>query len=160
MPTSAPPRALAVLSSLAVSLPEGDPSHAQGRRADAVEPAPNLDTPGVRQKPLLQAPLTRIPGKQATIFLGEFEPGASTPLHRHPGTEMLFVLEGRGRMEIAGRDSQPLESGNLVLVEPDPGVAWFSHRVVNEDEEAALHTLVIVIHDEGTPPALPALPAE
>jgi quercetin dioxygenase-like cupin family protein len=112
-------------------------------------------TPGVAQQVLLNAPLAQFPGKQVTVFTGEFAPGARTPLHRHPATELLFVLEGEGVMNIPGRKSHELTPGRVVLVEPGAGKDSFIHEAVNLSESDRMKTLVIVIHDQGTPPALP-----
>lgn len=110
---------------------------------------------GVTQEYLLSVPLAQFPGKQITVFIGNFEPGSATPFHRHPGTELLFVLEGQGVMHIAGADSRELRAGTAVLVHPDPGEDSFVHQAVNTDESRPMSNLVVVIHDEGTPPALP-----
>ena len=126
-------------------------AHAQegGRRA------PGIETPGIEQKVLIDAPLAQFPGKHVLVFTGEFEPGAKTPLHRHPGTEFLHVLEGKGIMILTGRQSEELTPGKMVLVEPHAGEDSFTHQAVNLSETDGLRTLVIVIHDEGTPPAIP-----
>ena len=103
----------------------------------------------------MSAPLAQFPGKQITVFIGNFEPGSATPYHRHPGTELLFVLEGQGVMHIEGADSRELRAGTAVLVHPEPGQHSFTHQAVNTDQHQPMRNLVVVIHDEGTPPALP-----
>lgn len=112
------------------------------------------DAPPIKQEFLVRAPLTQLPGKQVTVLTGEFQPGAVTPLHRHPATELLYVLEGEGVMEIKGRDSIPLTPGMMVLVEPQAGEDAFVHRIVNTSSTRILKTLVTVIHEEGSPPAV------
>lgn len=139
--------ARAAASSLFASLILALPVHAQ----DEVR----VETPGIEQQLLLNAPLSQFPGKQVTIFIGDFEPGAETPVHRHPATEILYVLEGEGIMHIQGHDSRTLTQGNVVLIEPAASEDSFIHRAVNLSQADGMKTLVIVIHDEGTPPALP-----
>jgi quercetin dioxygenase-like cupin family protein len=114
-----------------------------------------METPGVTQELLVNAPLAQFPGKRVLAFTGEFQPGARTPFHRHPGTELFFVLDGQGVMTIRGREPKELTSGKMVLVEPDSGEDSFTHEVVNLSDSDGLKTLVIVIHDEGAAPALP-----
>ncbi|HVS13544.1 MAG TPA: cupin domain-containing protein [Thermoanaerobaculia bacterium] len=138
---------LAAAGSLFASLALAVPIYAQ-------DEAP-VETPEVEPQRLLNAELSQFPGKQITVFIGEFQPGAETPLHRHPATEILFVLEGEGVMHIQGRDSRELKQGNVVLVEPDVGEDSFIHQAVNLSQTERMRTLVIVIHDEGMPPALP-----
>ena len=111
--------------------------------------------PAVTQTQVLNAALTQFPGKQITVFVGDFEPGAAVPLHRHPGTELLYVLEGEGVMDIEGAEARELNPGSAVLVSPDPGAESFTHQVRNTDPSRTMRNLVIVIHDEGMPFALP-----
>lgn len=114
-----------------------------------------IETPGVEPRLLVTGPLAQCPGKQVTIFTGNFEPGAQTPIHRHPGTEILYVLEGEGVMHIRGRDSRELIQGRVVLVEPEAGHDAFIHQAVNLSSTEGMKTLVVVIHDQGVPPGLP-----
>jgi mannose-6-phosphate isomerase-like protein (cupin superfamily) len=121
---------------------------------------PSAETSTVTQEHLLSEPLTQFPGKQITVFVGNFPPGSATALHRHPGTELLFVLEGEGIMHIEGAESRELNSGNAVLVSPSPGMESFTHQAVNTDQGQTMRNLVVVIHDIGTPPALPVDPGQ
>ena len=116
---------------------------------------PGVVTPGIQQTVLIDAPLAQFPGKRVVAFTGDFEPGAKTPLHLHPGTELLYVLAGSGTMVLPGREPEELTPGRMVLVEPRPGESGFTHQAVNLSRSEGMKTLVIVIHDEGTPPALP-----
>jgi anti-sigma factor ChrR (cupin superfamily) len=45
--------------------------------------------PGIRQKALWSDPAT-----QRRAVLSRFEPGATLPMHRHAGDEILYVIEG------------------------------------------------------------------
>ena len=140
-----------VVGTLAIAAAIALTAHAQ----EAAPRAPGVETPGIQQEILINAPLAQFPGKRILVFTGEFEPGAKTPFHRHPGTELLYVLEGTGIMVLPGRESENLTPGTMVLVEPDAGESSFTHQAINLSETNGLRTLVIVIHDEGTPPALP-----
>ena len=115
---------------------------------------PQSATPGVTQEFLLRnAPLEQFPGKVVTVFTGNFEPGAETPFHRHPATELLFVIEGNGVMHIQGRESRELKEGGVVMVQPDAGQDSFIHQAVNSSATEKMKTLVVVIHNMGTLPA-------
>ena len=115
----------------------------------------DVPTPGVTQELLVSAGLSQFDGKQMTVFIGQFAPNAATPQHKHPGTELLYVLEGHGEMHISGQDSKVLSPGSAVLVQPEPGQDHFIHQAVNGSQSEPMKTLVIVIHDANTPPALP-----
>ena len=119
------------------------------------EQRPRTDAPGVVRHELLTAPLAQFPGKVVTVFIGEFDPRAETPMHRHPGTELFYVLEGKGVMHVEGRESRNLAAGAVVLVEPERGQDAFVHKAVNVSDTQKMKSLVMVIHNEGTPPALP-----
>ena len=123
--------------------------------AQQTQQTSGVETPGIEQTYLLNQPLAEFPGKNVVVFIGDFEPGASTPLHQHPGTEFLFVLEGRGMIERPGQEPSILKPGMVVLGEPDPGDEAFTHRASNMSETEGMKTLVLVIHDLGTPAGLP-----
>jgi len=142
---------VAVVGSLVIAAALSTTADAQ----QTVPRPPSVETPGIDQKILIDAPLAQFPGKRILVFTGTFEPGAKTSLHRHPGTELLYVLEGTGTMVLPGRDSETLTPGTMVLVEPRAGESSFTHQAINLSETKRMKTLVIVIHEQGTPPALP-----
>lgn len=59
--------------------------------------------PGVRQKRIWEDTTA-----ERRVFLGRFEPGATLPLHRHVGDELIFVIEGANADE-----SGVVTTGNL-----------------------------------------------
>ena len=115
----------------------------------------NLKTPGITQTIILNTPLAGFPGKQALMFIGDFEPGASTPRHLHPGTEFLFVLEGEGVIEQPGRSPVELNPGVGVFSEPEPDGHGFIHQAKNLSQTNRMKTLVLLIYDKDGPPAVP-----
>ncbi|MDX1476078.1 MAG: cupin domain-containing protein [Saprospiraceae bacterium] len=114
-----------------------------------------LPTPGITQTMLLDTTLREFPGKKVTMFIGDFAPGASTPLHRHPGTELLYVMEGEGNVEQRGRGTILLKPGTVVFSEPDSGSHDFIHQATNTHVKQRMKNLVVLIHDVDGPPALP-----
>jgi len=46
----------------------------------------------------------------------EFEPGARTYWHSHPGGQLLFVTEGAGYYQEAGKSARKLEKGDVVEI--------------------------------------------
>lgn len=63
-----------------------------------------------------------------------FEPGARTNWHKHPGGQILLVLNGEGRYQERGGKIRTLKKGDVVRIAPDVehwhGAApdsWFVH---------------------------------
>ena len=117
--------------------------------------AQNLKTPGITQTIIFNTPLAGFPGKKALMFIGDFEPGASTPKHLHPGTEFLFVLEGEGVIEQPGQSPVELNPGVGVFSEPGPDANGFIHQAKNLSQTNRMKTLVLLIYDKDGPPAVP-----
>ncbi|TGT54339.1 cupin domain-containing protein, partial [Mesorhizobium sp. M2E.F.Ca.ET.166.01.1.1] len=46
-----------------------------------------------------------VPGQEAVQTRVEFAPGAAFPMHRHPGEEVVYVLEGSIEYEVEGQPS-------------------------------------------------------
>ena len=109
---------------------------------------------GVEQTWLLETDLGDFPGKKAYMFIGNFEPGARTGRHHHPGTEFLYVLEGHGVLEQSGRAPTPLSPGVAVYSEPDPEQPSFTHQAKNLSETERMRTLVVLIVDADAPTAI------
>ncbi len=57
-------------------------------------PNPTASDKGVTVHPVLQHDLLDAPGKQISMLVVEFAPGAGSSPHRHPGSTAVFVLEG------------------------------------------------------------------
>jgi len=46
----------------------------------------------------------------------EFAPGASFPRHRHPGEEIIYVLEGTIEYDVDGKPPLTLKTGDVLFV--------------------------------------------
>ncbi len=55
---------------------------------------------------------------RARIFRVQFEPAARTNWHTHSGPQLLFVIEGRCRVQKAGDPSLDVEAGDVVRIAP------------------------------------------
>lgn len=71
-----------------------------------------------------------------------FEPGARTNWHKHPGGQILLVLNGEGRYQERGKEIRILKKGDVVRIAPDTehwhGAApdsWFVHVSVETRPE-------------------------
>lgn len=121
---------------------------AQGRQQVA--------TPGLTQANIARGQLMEFPGTDAITFTGEFAPSATPGPHRHPGTEFLHVISGEGVLLQEGLAPVRLKPGMTVVSEPDTPGGSFVHEVRNTSPTEPLRTYIVLLVDEGEPPALPA----
>ena len=113
-------------------------------------------TPGLTQSNIVRAELVEFPGSDVVAFNGHFEPSATPGRHRHPGTEVLHVIEGTGVMLQDGREPVQLTPGVTVVSEPAVKGGSFTHEVRNLSATAPLKTYIVLLLDHGEPPSLPA----
>lgn len=66
--------------------------------------------------------LVRLPGiceaPPINAYRVRFDPGARTDWHRHTGPQLLFVTEGRCRVQKAGEATQEVTAGGIVSIAP------------------------------------------
>jgi quercetin dioxygenase-like cupin family protein len=99
---------------------------------------------------LYKANLVTSDGKEATMFLAELAPGANMGKHYHPGDAFAYILEGTMLLEIAGKDSVTLKSGQSGSL--PPGTV---HDDKNASQTAPLKFLVFHVAKKGDPLAVP-----
>jgi quercetin dioxygenase-like cupin family protein len=97
--------------------------------------------------PLRTVALPQYPGKEATMFIVDYAPGAVDPVHRHPGDAFLYVLEGSVVMGVAGGKDVTLHAGDT-FHEPD-GAIHAVGRNASQTEPAKF--LVVMLKDQGKP---------
>ena len=71
--------------------------------------------PGVKRTELQRQDLG-IPGREVIQCLVELEPGVSFPRHRHPGEEIIYVVEGSWRDEVEGQSPVTLTAGEVLFI--------------------------------------------
>ena len=101
-------------------------------------------TPGTRRVELQRHDLS-IPGHEAIQLRVEFDPGVRFPKHKHPGEEIIYVLEGTLEYEVEGRAPVTLKAGDVLFV---PAGAVHSARNVGSGPAAELGTFVV---EKGKP---------
>lgn len=75
----------------------------------------------------------------------DFVPGASFPFHRHPGEEIIYVLEGTLEYQLQGQPPVRLDAGEVLFV---PAGAYHSARNVGAVRGSELATYVV---EKGRP---------
>jgi quercetin dioxygenase-like cupin family protein len=86
-----------------------------------------------------------IPGREMIQVRVEFAPGSVFPRHRHPGEEIIYILEGALEYRIEGNRTTTYKAGDALMV---PAGAIHSVKNVGADQAAELATYVV---EKGKP---------
>ncbi len=112
--------------------------------------------PSMKRTPILKTDLEGLPGKEGTMFLAEYEPGARSGKHYHPGHEFIYVLEGSGVMEEVGKPPVAMKPGVAFYFLSSPERPSYVHEATNLSNTDPMRLLVVLITDKGQPLAYPA----
>ena len=77
--------------------------------------APNPSQPGVTRTDLQRHDLS-IPGRETVQARSDIAPGATAAWHRHPGEEVIYVLEGVLEYQLEGASPVTLRAGEVLFV--------------------------------------------
>jgi quercetin dioxygenase-like cupin family protein len=91
--------------------------------------------------------LSDIPGKEGTMLIVEYPPGATDPVHRHDANAFVYVLEGSIIMQVKGSDPVTLHPGQTFYEGPDD--IHVVGRNASKTEPAKF--LVVFIKNKGAP---------
>ncbi|KJK23274.1 cupin [Burkholderiaceae bacterium 16] len=80
---------------------------------------PAAAAPEASVTPLLTEPLPEYPGKEATMIVVEYPPGAVDPVHRHDAHAFVYVLEGSIVMGVRGGKEVTLKAGETFHERPN-----------------------------------------
>ena len=107
-------------------------------------PAMPAQLTGTRRTDLQQHDLS-IPGRQVIQARVDIDPGKAAPKHRHPGEEIVYVLEGRMQYQLEGQPPVTLREGDVLFI---PAGVAHSATNVGSDNAAELATYVV---EKGKP---------
>lgn len=110
--------------------------------------APQAQQAGTKRTPLQQHDLSA-PGREVVQVRVDFDPGYLSPRHRHPGEEIIYVIEGTLEYDIGGKVSR-VKAGDVLFV---PAGVVHSARNVGTDNGAELATYIV---EKGKPLAAAA----
>lgn len=57
-----------------------------------------------------------VPGWEAVQVRVDIDPGVTAPNHRHPGEEIIYVLEGALQYQLEGQPAVTLKAGDVLFV--------------------------------------------
>ena len=86
-----------------------------------------------------------VPGWETIQARIDFAPGASFPAHRHPGEEIIYVLEGTLEYQLEGQSPVTLAAGEVLFV---PARVFHSARNPGTVRGSELATYVV---EKGQP---------
>ena len=100
--------------------------------------------PGLTRTDLQRHDLS-VPGREVIQNRVDISPDAPPVRHKHPGEEIIYVLEGALEYAIDGREPATFNAGEVLLVPPD---TVHSVRNVGSDNAAELATYIV---EKGKP---------
>jgi len=80
------------------------------------------------------------PGREAIQVRVDFAPGAAFGRHRHPGEEIVYVIEGLLAYQIEGKPSVTLRAGQVLFL---PAGTIHAAKNVGNGNAAELATYVV-----------------
>jgi quercetin dioxygenase-like cupin family protein len=85
------------------------------------------------------------PGREAVQVRVDFAPGAAFGKHRHPGEEIIYVLEGSLEYEVDGKPTTTLKAGDVLFI---PAGTIHAAKNVGSGNAGELATYVV---EKGKP---------
>jgi len=113
---------------------------AMGATASAAQPRP----PGTTRTNLQRHDLS-IANREVWQLRVDFAPGASFPRHRHPGEEIIYVIEGAIEYDLDGKPPVTLKAGDVLFV---PYGVVHAAKNAGSNDAAELGTYVV---EKGKP---------
>jgi quercetin dioxygenase-like cupin family protein len=99
---------------------------------------------GLKRIDLQQHDLS-IPGREVVQVRVDFGPGVVAPRHKHPGEEIVYVLEGTLEYQIDGQPPKTLKAGDVLFI---PAGAIHGAKNVGRSNASELATYVV---EKGKP---------
>jgi quercetin dioxygenase-like cupin family protein len=100
--------------------------------------------PGIRRTDLQRHDLS-VPGREVVQVRVDFEPGVAFPRHKHPGEEIVNVLEGSLEYQLEGKGPVTLKSGDVLFI---PAGTIHTARNVGRGNGSELATYIV---EKGKP---------
>ena len=104
----------------------------------------NVQVPGLTRTDLQRHDLS-VPGREVIQNRVDIAPDAPPIRHKHPGEEIIYVIEGTLEYSIDGREPSIFNAGEVLLVPPE---TVHSVRNVGSDRAAELATYIV---EKGKP---------
>jgi quercetin dioxygenase-like cupin family protein len=100
--------------------------------------------PGVKRTDLQRHDLS-VPGREVVQVRVDFDPGVAFGKHRHPGEEIIYVIEGSLEYEVEGKPPMTLKAGEVLFI---PAGTIHAAKNVGSGNAAEIATYVV---EKGKP---------
>ena len=100
--------------------------------------------PGVKRTDLQRHDLS-VPGREVIQVRVDLDPGVAFPRHRHPGEEIVYVIEGSLEYEVEGKPPVTLKAGDVLFI---PAGTIHAAKNVGSGNGAELATYIV---EKGKP---------
>ena len=104
----------------------------------------NAQSSGPQGTTILKTDVAEVEGKEWKVRTVELSPGAVDARHFYSGVELLYVLEGTGRLEVEGKPFVALHPGAVAAVGPKK-----RHLLMNASQTQPLKVVVMLMPGNG-----------
>jgi quercetin dioxygenase-like cupin family protein len=80
------------------------------------------------------------PGREVVQVRVDLDPGDVSPKHRHPGEEVIYVLQGAIEYQVEGQPTRVYKAGDVLMI---PARAVHTARNVGSAGAAELATYIV-----------------
>jgi quercetin dioxygenase-like cupin family protein len=106
--------------------------------------AAQAQQPGVKRTELQRHDLG-VPGREVIQVRVDLDPGVAFPPHRHPGEEIIYVIEGLWEYQVEGKPPMTLKAGDVLFI---PAGTIHAAKNVGSGNGAELATYIV---EKGKP---------
>jgi quercetin dioxygenase-like cupin family protein len=100
--------------------------------------------PGIKRTELQRYDLS-VPGREAIQVRVDFDPGVPFLRHKHPGEEIIYVLEGELEYQVENKPTVMLKAGDVLFI---PAGTIHAARNASKSKAAELATYIV---EKGKP---------
>jgi quercetin dioxygenase-like cupin family protein len=86
-----------------------------------------------------------VPGREVVQVRVDLAPGVAFPPHRHPGEEIIYVIEGLWEYQVEGKPPMTLQAGDVLFI---PAGTIHAAKNVGNGNAAELATYIV---EKGKP---------
>jgi quercetin dioxygenase-like cupin family protein len=111
---------------------------------------PPARPPGVKHTWLTKSDVTGLPGREANVWIADFDPGYVVARHTHPGDTFIYVQAGALVVEVEGAPPRTVRAGQAVQE-----LAGTRHTARNASATAPARLVLFQVTPKGKAPVVP-----